>query len=290
MLDGVGQNGTETGADPGWYAFVRARIEGGHDQLYQALGCPQDAEALEFRLLKRGSRAFSLECRAGTTSALLKIFCGPDAGAAYAREKMSLMVMAPTGLVPGVLAVSDQRHFLLEHWHNPVAWPETSQRAPAVAAARRIGDWIARFDARAPAGNRCGNWFEYLTKCGGDIDLGQVPCARDILCDIPLCGTVLSRNDGALHNFLETPTGDLVGCDFENARMKPRGWDYIQGYISLIERYPEAAQQVIQAYAEGFSRAHRGALLVNELNDVARILFCARATLGRAPQEVLSWQ
>ena len=62
--------------------------------------------------------------------------------------------------------------------------------------------------------------------------------------------------------------------------MRPRGWDYMLGFSALIERFPEDADEVLTAYSNGFSQAHRGALIVDELNAVARILFCARALDG----------
>lgn len=288
MLDDVTETATAAVARQGWQDLLRHQLQDCQHQLHRALGAAETDRQLEFRLLKTGARALSLQCSAGDRTGYFKLFHGSQAHTAYMREKLSLMVMARGGgLVPQVLAFSDSRRFLLQTWLAPMVWPLGPD---AVRAARRLGIWLAKFDAQAPAGVWRGNWYDYLKKHGEALDLGKVPTALEVLGQIPLCGTALARNDAALHNFLQGPDGELIGCDFENARMKPRGWDYVMTWISLLERYPGQADEVIPAFSDGYASAHRGVLLVEELNAIARILLCARATRGHDPQERWSWR
>lgn len=102
-----------------------------------------------------------------------------------------------------------------------------------------------------------------------------------MLADIPLAGAVLSRGDPALSNYL-VDGGRIVAVDFEAAEFKPRGWDFLMLWQSFALRFPDRAREMLEALAEGFSAAHRGMLLTDELKLLARHMFAAMA--GGAPR------
>ena len=93
---------------------------------------------------------------------------------------------------------------------------------------------------------------------------------------------MLARNDAALHNYLTGPQDRLLGCDFESATLRPRGWEYVMTWQALLHRYGDQGDQAILALSQGFDRQHQGGLLTDELNAVARILFCARFLQAQA--------
>lgn len=268
-----------------WQTRLRAVLGDCFPQIAETLtGSPLERE-LHFELVKIGPRSLCLKLCAGGQFGFLKLFDGADGAVPYHREKAALHAMLDSGLVPGILAYSDELRFVLTDWieARPVVVDDPRQ------VGFRTGAWLAAFDAVAPSEPASGNWFSYLSKFGSGLDLSQISSAQGMLSEIPLCGRVLSRNDAALHNYLVASDGTLLGCDFEQARMRPRGWDYLLGFAALIERFPDRSNEVIESYSEGFAQAHRGTLIVDELNAVARILFCARAMCGYQQQGATPW-
>lgn len=273
-------------AAAGWQQRLQQMFRGCFRQLAESLTCDGQAGAeLGFELIKESPRAISLRMNAGSESGFLKLFDGPGGSEAYKREKAALLAFAGKGVLPELISFSDEMLFILTEWHgqpfDPAANPE--------GTARRTGAWMARYDAAAPSRKLEGNWYNYGLSIGLGAALQSIPGAQAQLAAVPLCGEVLSRNEAALHNFVEGPDGRLLGCDFENARFKPRGWDYIRGYWSLLERFPDKARVVLKAYQRGFELSHRGMLQAQELSSVARILFCAQALSSVRQGESDQW-
>ena len=269
-----------------WQARLRSSLGHCFPQIAETLtGSARELE-LQFQLVKAGARAVSLKVMASGYSGFIKVFDGVDGTECYGRERGTLLAMSDSGLVPDVLAYSDELQFVLTEW----VWQDHGLEQDPCRVASVIGSWMARFDAAAPSEPASGNWLGYLSKIKTGLDHGPIGDMKDALVDIPLCGRVLSRNDAAFHNYIWSRDGSVLGCDFEQARMRPRGWDYIMGFSALIERFPDNISDVLTAYSEGFARSHRGSLIVEELNAVARVLFCARAVAGQRHEEVASWQ
>ncbi|MEP2530925.1 aminoglycoside phosphotransferase family protein [Shimia sp.] len=273
-----------------WHPVVRARLAGKFDAIARLVSGRKSGGALEFDVIKHGHSALSLEVRSGGRRAYLKLFDTSHTDKAYRREKASLCALRDSGLVPRILAFSDGPRFILCTWSDGAS--ELQQNIPMgpTAFARNLGKWLADLDSAVPGETACGNWYGYLQSFGASLDMDRIQVARDVLMEIPLCGRALSRNDAALQNFVTNAEGQLMGCDFDLAQMRPRGWDFVLGHIGLIERFPDRIEEVLTAYTDGFSRAHRGALIVEELNVVARILYCARALATGDTADIIQWQ
>ncbi|MBE1282452.1 MAG: phosphotransferase [Rhodobacteraceae bacterium] len=271
-----------------WRSEVSARLDQCYASISRLLDPSGQASEMDFVLLKAGRSALSLRCSAGPGHVYVKLFTGPETHAPYHKEKASLAALRDSGLVPRLLAFSDERHFIVTEWIEQADLDPFEALDPS-RAAEALGVWIGEMDSKAPGNRLHGNWYSYLKKFGDQLDLDRITPARELLSNIPLCGSVLSRNDAALHNFIFVGDGELLGFDFDKAKLCPRGWDYIHGFIALIQRYPDDVETVLEAYSQGFARAHRGVLLVDELNSVARALFCATAIVGRQKEEALSW-
>lgn len=242
--------------------------------------------------MKSGRRAVCLGAECNGKRLFLKLFDAedPSAYAAFERERAAYLCFAVSGLVPEFLAFSEAHRMIVLKWigsensQNPLLVWSTSEFG------LKLGEWLARFDAVAPWERACGNWQGYLSRVPFGLDLDAIGDVGAALAQVPLCGKALSRGDCALHNFLVSDHGDLIGCDLEFASMRPRGWDYVQMHHAIIQRYPDQASDILEHMAEGFARAHKGALLIDELNLVARTLFCARAMADRPSKGQLSWQ
>jgi Phosphotransferase enzyme family len=292
MLDDTQVSRAPTRSDD-WTGRARAALAGCGRELADAVAPGTDARDMQVFPHKVGATTLGLRLQVGERAAFLKVFDGDTADIEddYIRERSVLLSLRGSGLVPGVLAYSNPKRFLLMSHvgaDSPSGSPaDALDRLSPEDLAFRIGTWLARFEAFAPSKPATGNWYQYLRKFGAAVPLHRIESAFDALSEIPLCGLVIARNDAALHNYLIRADGHLVGCDFEKARMRPRGWDYMMTFHALIQRFPEQAEVALEAYVEGFSRAHRGALIVDELNVAARQLFCARALSGRTDEETI---
>jgi hypothetical protein len=274
-------------ADTPWRDRCKAALDGCFSELSNAVSRAKPSGDIRFSLIKSNSRSLSLRVETGACHGFLKVFDHPGAVAqrAYAREKQVLLTMRATGLVAHLQAFSDSHRFLLMRYEADRLTQDSLRATGPRQVAQMIGDWTARFDHQAPSEPASGNWFSYLSKFRAGLNPPRIAAAQERLSAIPLCGRGLARNDPALHNFLIGKNGDLMGCDFEKASMRPRGWDYLLMFQALVQRFPEDAAGVLAAYSNGYSTAHRGALIVAELNQIARILFCAQARAGpEAPE------
>lgn len=249
----------------------------------QSISNGRAASELNFSLVKESANALSLKVCCGNSVAFLKLFDeGPQGAMPFEREKVALCAFRQTGLVPKIIGFNVPHRFLLVEWVDSPQSSKTLFGYRPETLARKLGQWLARFDSSAPWQAECGNWFGYFSRFGQGVDLSQLKSMRATLSQIPLYGRSLARGDAALHNFVMDEKRRLLGCDFENAMMRPRGWDYIQMHNALIQRFPDDAASVISGLSDGFSANHKGALMVDELNRIARYLFCARATLSGA--------
>lgn len=263
-------------AESGWQQRVTQSLSVTGLDVAVALGCPKTTRELTVGLVKEAPQHLSCRLNIGSRSGFYKQFDdGDKPESAYCRERDSLRALNHTTLVPRLLAYSDRyRWILTEDFGPPVPLP-----APTVQG-RQAGEWVADLEAAAPSERASGNWNSYLHKLGLGAALKAMPGACETLSKIPLCGLVLTRNDAALHNFLHHPSGRMVGCDFENATLRPRGWEFVSVWAALVERFTDDADAVLTAYADGFAKNHRGGLIVEELSAVARILACARLGTG----------
>ena len=284
-----------TGAYSNWKNATQDALRACGAEVAKSLSAGDKAEEIQIAKLKSTAHSHSLKISVSDQKGFLKIFSNSELGrAAYERERASLCLLKDSGLVPLIRSYSDARHWVITEWIDVSAETYPVAFGSPVAFAYELGQWLARFDGIAPAQPATGNWLTYLRKLGDTLDLGRNPGAAETLSAIPLCGRALSRNDPALPNYLFASDGRVLGCDFEKAQLRPRGWDFIQGFGALIERFPEQVEDVLEAYAKGFATTHKGVLLVNELCAIARIYVCARISALGAPSEFelesIGWQ
>ena len=265
---------------------------GEHMELLAKVVAGEDATPHEIRfdLIKHGPRSVCLIVEVSGHSRFLKLFDGQAGDDAYQREKKALFAMQSSGLVPKLYAFSDPCRFILTEVLSRDEITNRESMDDPEWTGRNVGEWVAKYDAAAPWEPACGNWYGYLSKFGTSLALDVDKDAPDRLLSIPLCGRGLAHNDPALHNYLLTDAGVLVGCDFEHAMMRPRGWDYLITYHALIERYAEKATTALEAFSDAFAHFHKGALIVDELNTLARTLYCAQALAGQKRSEAMTWR
>lgn len=279
MLDGAPY---EPRGTRDWKTEFKAGLNGRFRAIAEAIFHDVTARELRFDLVKQGRRALTLRVLHKDRAVCLKLFSdtAPDAQAAYMRERNCLIAFSHTGLVPRIIGFEDAARIVFT---QPVEGPSATAPGNGLTPEQtgaRLGEWMARLNAVAPSRKACGNWLSFFRKFPG-LELQGLGPARALLADIPLCGLSLSRGDAALHNYIVTADGGLVGVDFEEARMRPHGWDYITAHNALLLRFGPDSEAALRAFRDAYHRHHRGALITDELNSVAQLFFCARA-LARA--------
>jgi len=256
---------------------LRARLQAAADSLATAIGAPDGAGQLALEPVKTGRTARTFRLAAGTATGFLKLFDLQDAaaGLAFRRERDVCLWNRGSGQVARLLAYSDSgRYLVLEA--GAAGQPENPE-----FFARALGKWTASFEARAPKAPGTGDWYSYLGNCRG-VSSDVVEAARGRLEAIPLCGRAISRGDPALHNYISGPDGAFWGCDFEDARLRPRGWDFVMAQQALIQRWPDCFTTVLAAFCDGYALENRALTDLRELETVARVLFCAQAAARAA--------
>jgi hypothetical protein len=268
-----------------WRSFLRQRLVGNLRDIAHIVHSDHEASAIQFGLIKSGNLSVSIKARIAGKNAHFKVFLdGSTAAKAYVRERDLQRHLRGTGLTPDLIAFSDRGRFLISQSVESFDWDTAVTRFDATDVAWEIGSWQALFDHEMPAKPASGNWYGYLARVWPELPLNAVDGARDALSGIPLCGSGIARCDAALHNFLIDGDGVLLGCDFEEAQLRPVGWDYIMTVMALIQRMPDRAGELVDAFSDGFARHHRGALIMDELNRLACVVACASAQIGRVQE------
>ena len=247
------------------------------EELAHILGRGDIGGALRITLIKHNTASDSFRLQTGRHTGFLKLFNKSEEGVeGYRRERMALVALKGSGVAPRHLAHCDADGFVLSEFIGGRTLSEVISSNNALAWTRRLGVWLAKMDAKAPAEPCRGNWAEYLGRYRGLAPLGDIAGAEDALYEIPLCGMALARCDASFTNLMVPDMVTLKGVDYERAEMKPRGWDFVLAYQALIARFPEHGEALLEALADGFASQHRGALIADELSYLARIVLCAR--------------
>lgn len=271
------------GQQDGWQDIVTSRLFRLAPEIAYLTDTGHDADAVQFGLEKAGHQALSLEVRLGDKRAYIKLYHDtPEAQAAYARDRGMHVALRDTGLTPGLIAFSDTERFVMTEHVDSMPWDEAMRRFGPERIARNLGAWLAQCDNQAPTRPGSGNWYDYLSQFGDEVPQAALQPTADVLAAIPVDGLVVSRGDPALHNYLITDDGNILGCDFEAARLRPRGWDFAMAHHTLLRHDPDQADLMIYEMGQGFSDAHKGDVRMDQLYGLTSALTLTMALRGRA--------
>lgn len=262
-----------------WKDDVMAALAGQERAIAAALEGEPLPDRIDVELVKANRTSIAARVIVGSHTFVLKLFAleGIQSEVLYQREKGALMAYRSHDVAPYLIGFCDKRRFVMMREVPALEQTAAQDMLGWRGFAREIGAWLGRMDRASPARPGHGNWASYLARYGDQLCLENAPVAQDILSRIPLCGQSLAQCDAALGNVIFRPDGSVVGVDFEQARFRPRGWDFAMYFISLVERMPDHAEDILAALADGFFSEHRGALLPEELCTVARLILCLRA-------------
>lgn len=265
-----------------WRDRLLAAIGPSMNGLGRALGGGTMPADLTFELVKDGPRAVSVSVGAGPRQAHLKVYDGPDASDRYSRERGILLALRGKGLVAPLILFSDQMNLLVtETMGPPLSVTHLSDWGPQNFG-RALGTWLARYDMCAPSREGGGDWYTHVRQHCPELRVDRLADAAEVLKRVPVCGLVVAQNDAALGNFVIDDLDGLWRVDFEAAGLRPRGWDYVFMRHAVRQRHPDQADQILGAMSMAFDRAHRGAVVVGELDAVSEALFSLTALRDHA--------
>ncbi len=259
----------------------RDRIQDGLAGYFQSLArsiSPQNPDdALGFDKVRAHRHGLMLRVRNQDRSALLMLFDGVETEAwqAFGRARGILGELAPLGLAPELIAICEPRRFLLlkdAPKRISFAGQDVEKNADN---AYLVGQWLAQVDAMSPQQAACGNWFDYLNKNADRVGFKPSGRAADTLCTIPVCGYGLARDASASEGLLADAQGRVMGWDFDQTELRPRGWDYVLTYRALRARSGAQETTVLTALSDGFASNHVGGLKMDELDRLGRALAAA---------------
>jgi hypothetical protein len=198
--------------------------------------------------------------RAGARALVAKAFAPhrPQAAERFEREGAMLMRLAGSGLAPRLLGVNGEECVLLieEVRGTRLDRHLTDRNAPEIAG--RLGRWYGGFAQRQDRHPAGADWLSYLARYPGVIDDTLSPETRRFLGTLPPPLRSIARNDAHLSNFVVTPSGTLLGLDFEAALIKPLGWDLLLAARDLARRAPAATPEIIERLAAGWEETGAG--------------------------------
>lgn len=274
-VSGVGSKSTA-----GWQTRIRTAFDGNFARLARVISPHSDPRDISFKLLAERANSLGLKASVAGESVYLKIYDGTAAHVPtqYTREKNALLMLRESGLSVHLLACHDELQFLLTR-HEQLKIDKDDFASPFhLETLEAVGEWLAHLDAALPSQSAFGTWYQYLTKFDEDLNPYVIQDACEELSAVPILGTAFARNNPILTDFVIDDQGRLRGYNFEAARIRPLGWDYVLTSLAICERYGDQAADALEALSAGFEHKHKGALLAHELNMIARILLCARAT------------
>lgn len=262
-----------------WQTRIKTAFDGRFTDLAHAVSPEADADDITFKLLFEGQNSLGLKASVAPKAVYLKVYDGPahQVSELYAREKKALLMLRDTDIAVQLLTYNDELRFLLTQYEErKLAYSEFVDSFH-LKTLQDVGEWIADLDATLPNQPAYGTWYSYLKKFGDDLNQQVVDEAREDLSAVPILGIALARNNPILSDYVVDRNSRLRGCNFEAACVRPLGWDYVLTYLAICEKYGGDAADALEALSAGFERKHKGALLTDELNTVARVLLCARA-------------
>ena len=240
----------------------------------------------------QGQHSDSFKITTGDSQAFLKVF-KPNSSTSnkfYTKERDALIVFQNQSNTPKHYAHCDLQSFLVTEWiegetvHNKLSITNIDN------ISHQIGISLAEWEYTAPEQSLTGNWYTYLQKILSTKQLIPVERAKDLLLSTPLCGQSLAQNDCSLSNLIIDKSDKIWRCDYEKSSFRPRGWDYITCFLALIQKMPTEIDNIANGLIKGFSSKNHGVLLHEELNMVAKILYCCLAMDKEPAYEVFPWQ
>ncbi|MCH2093988.1 MAG: aminoglycoside phosphotransferase family protein [Rhodobacteraceae bacterium] len=235
----------------------------------------ESASALQLERLggRDGRAVYKVVC--GTRVGVLKLFdhSRPALRDAYLRERDMLVQLKGWSRTARHLAHCDAGGFVLTQYLRGTPVSQYAERHGALSVARAVGVWLGGLDARMITRPAFASWSDYLASVRTGLPQSAVDGADAALGSLPVRGMALARNDGNLSNFVMNGSGHCLGFDFERARVKPRGWDFVLTALELTAQSPGPVDPVLDRLADGFASVRDQNTLVQDLRDVVRFLF-----------------
>ena len=175
-----------------------------------------------------------------------------SARGSYIRERDALNTFRKSGLVPTLEFYSDKGGFLGIEFIEGADLRQVLDESSLESICTAVGNWIGEFTLASPRKLTTGTWQDYLCNFEALKNSEIVVQSCDFLSAFSFDRLVLAKNDGALSNIRFSTEARLFGFDLEHSQFKPWGWDLLLTARSLIRRFPQDAEKITAALADGF--------------------------------------
>lgn len=232
--------------------------------------------------IKQSATARVMLLKLGDIRAVAKIFAGSEAGrAAFGRERRVLEGL-PAGLAPRLRFVSEPDRVLVSDFVAGSALGAGLNGDNLMQRAEFLGQWFGRLAGAVPSEETETDWNAYLARYRHGFNPDILAQQAAALKRVPIARLTLAHNDNALSNFILGADKRLYGVDFEDARLKPEGWDLITAATALLRRLPEELQTIASALSRGYGMGAPEAALPDGFEAVIGRVALAQLAEGAA--------
>ncbi|MBZ0128873.1 MAG: aminoglycoside phosphotransferase family protein [Rhodobacteraceae bacterium] len=254
---------------------IDAQLRSVADQVAGLLEPGHDQDELQADILKRSDHATALLVRVGDHRGFLKLFADTDAAkAAFGREKQALDLLHGTH-VPRLLMVGDDARAVLTVFIEGRPLGDLLTASNLMQRAEQIGQLFGTLASRAPAQTETADWAAYLGRYETGLSNRLLAQQRPVLEQNKIKRLHLAQNDAALSNFIQGKDKRLYLVDFENARMKPEGWDLAMAARALFGRFPDQLNVISNSLLRGYRLAAKDCGLADNFDQVINVLVVA---------------
>lgn len=254
---------------------IEARLRRIGDQVAGVLAPGHDSAELEADILKQSDLATALRVKVGDRRGFLKLFADSDAAlAGFGRECKALDLLHGPG-VPRLLLVAEGPRALLTVFVGGRPLAEFLTASNLMQKAEQIGQLFGAIANRAPVQAGGGDWAGYIARFETGLSAGLIAQQHQILEQSAIARLHLAQNDAALANFIQGRDKRLYLVDFENARMKPEGWDLVMAARVLFGRFPDHLPVISNSLLRGYRLAAKDCGLADSFDQVINVLVAA---------------
>ncbi len=219
----------------------------------------KNATQIHAEELRRSDASVVFKVAAGTTQILVKAFDPSlnDAMQSWKREVGCQTALSQTGLIPPMIGHSEKDLLVISTWQDghdlrQVLSPDTLE-----ATAHSLGTWYRNFTGKVQSQPVNTNWYDYLMNYSAQgLDADFAPFAP-LLQSVEIHEMTIAKNDAHLSNFISDPDGKLIGIDFEEAALKPVGWDILLTARVLQRQFPLKTSVFLPALLQGWGQSDR---------------------------------
>jgi len=250
------------------------------DAIAAALRPERTEKSLEAVALKSADHAKTLRLSVGDKEGIVKLFSDSLEGRlAFSREHRALAGLQRLD-VPKLLLVSERDRAILTRFIPGAPFERDLDVNNLLQRSEFLGQWFGRMAGIAPRKPAKGSWADYLANYETGFDHELLAAQGSLLKSAEPAHMALAHNDNALGNFILGDDKRLYAIDFEQAMMKPEGWDLFTAARAFFQRFPDDLQSISSSLLRGFRLTNANSSLPENFDQIMNVLVLANVVKG----------